>query len=61
MREGDYIFEDGLTKGLRRFDSNPRNEQTLVECHNWMPIEQGLEAHEVVKIIVIGTTYDQTP
>jgi len=60
MKEGDYIFEDGLKQGLRRFDPNPRNSQSLVECHNWMPIEQGLETHEEIKLIVIGNTYNNT-
>lgn len=61
MREGDYMFDEGLVKGLRRFETNLRNVQSLLECHNWAPAEQGLEPHEEVKLVVIGTTYDQTP
>jgi len=53
MREFEFNFDDGLLKGLRRFKTNPRNAQTLVECHNWMPAEQGLELHE--EIVLIGT------
>jgi len=48
MKAFPYIFNEGLVKGLRRFSLNPRNEQTLVECHNAMPCEEGLRPHEVV-------------
>ena len=48
MKSFRYTFEDGLGKGLRRFSSNPRNTQSLVECHNAMPSEEGLKPHEVV-------------
>ena len=43
-----YIFEEGFKHGLRRESSNPRNTQSLVECHNAAPGEAGLEPHEVV-------------
>jgi hypothetical protein len=45
MRGFQYIFQEGLGKGLRRFSSNPRNLQSLVECHNAMPAEEGLRPH----------------
>ena len=61
MREADYVFNEGLMKGLRKFDPGIRNQQTLVRCQNWAPEEQGLEAHEKITLIVVGNTYDQTP
>ena len=48
MKAFQYVFEEGLMKGLRRFSSNPRNNQDLVECHNAMPSENGLKFHKVV-------------
>lgn len=48
MREYNFTFEEGLTKGLRRFSANPTNEQALVELHNLAPAEQGLETHETI-------------
>ena len=51
MKEYEFTFQEGLTKGLRRHFTNPRNKEALVECHNWMPTETGLEAHEAVTLI----------
>jgi hypothetical protein len=48
MRAFQYIFNEGLGGGLRRFSSNPRNKQSLTECHNAMPTEDGLRPHEVI-------------
>ena len=48
MKSFIYVFEEGLKGGLRKDSSNPRNRQDLVECHNAMPGEAGLEPHEVV-------------
>jgi len=48
MKAFTYTFKEGLLKGLRRFALHPRNEQTLVECHNAMPCEEGLRPHKVV-------------
>ena len=48
MRAFQYVFQEGLMKGLRRFSDNPRNKQDLVECHNAMPSESGLKPHDVV-------------
>jgi len=48
MKAFQYVFDEGLHKGLRRFSSNPRNKQDLVECHNAMPSEDGLNPHDVV-------------
>ena len=48
MKEYEFTFQEGLTKGLRRHFTNPRNEQSLVECHNWRPTEAGLVTHEAV-------------
>lgn len=46
MKEFEYNLTEALSKGLRRFETNPRNELSLVECHNLMPTEAGLEPHE---------------
>jgi len=48
MKAFQYVFDEGLFKGLRRFSSNPRNNQNLVECHNAMPNEDGLVPHAVI-------------
>ena len=48
MRAFQYIFNEGLGGGLRRFSSNPCNKQSLTECHNAMPNEDGLVPHETV-------------
>lgn len=51
MREFSVKFEKGLSRGLRRETSNPRNSEALVECHNLMPTKAGLEPHEVIELI----------
>ncbi len=61
MIEADFTFDSGLIKGMRRFHKTPRNSQELVECHNWMPAEQGLKPPELITLIVVANTYDQTP
>ena len=48
MKEFEFTFDKGLRGGLRKHFSNPRNEQALVECHNLMPTEAGLEGHKAV-------------
>lgn len=48
MREYDFTFDEGLTKGLRRFSANPTNAQALVELFNLAPSTLGLEAHETL-------------
>lgn len=48
MKEFDYSFREGLLKGLRRFSTNPVNEEALVELHNLAPGDQGLEPHEAL-------------
>jgi len=48
MKEYSFIFDEGLTKGLRRFSANPTNEQTLIELFNLAPSPLGLEAHETL-------------
>jgi len=48
MKEFEFTFDKGLRSGLRKHSSNPRNEQALVECHNLMPTEAGLEVHKAV-------------
>ena len=51
MKEYPFTFDDGLKKGLRRWDTNPTNEQALVECHNLAPAELGLKPHEPLKSV----------
>jgi hypothetical protein len=48
MRQGESIIREALAQGLRRFPTNPRGINSLVECHNLAPAEQGLEPHEEV-------------
>ena len=48
MKEFEDIFSKGFLKGLRSDEENPRNEEALLECHNWMPMEEGLEVHEQI-------------
>ncbi|KKL91355.1 hypothetical protein LCGC14_1895540 [marine sediment metagenome] len=53
MKEFKENFEEGLTKGLRRFKTNPRNNQALLECHNWEPTEKGLKPREEIEGLTI--------
>lgn len=48
MKEFELTFDEGLRHGLRRFSTNPRNEQGLVECHNIAPTEASPGLHEAV-------------
>ena len=48
MKEFPFNIKEGLTKGLRRFSTNPINSQFLVELHNLAPSDQGLEPHETM-------------
>jgi len=58
MKEYEFTFQKGLTGGLRKHHSNPRNNEALVECHNLRPTEIGLEAHEaVVDLNASGITW----
>lgn len=51
MKEFEATFKEGLKRGLRKFDTNPNNEEWLVECHNLEPMEDGLRAHETITLI----------
>ena len=48
MKGFQFTLQEGLLKGLRRFSLNPRNVQSLTECHNAEPCEEGLHPHEVI-------------
>ena len=48
MKEFPFNIKEGLTKGLRRFSTNPMNSQFMVELHNLAPSDQGLEPHETI-------------
>ncbi len=46
MREFEYIFDQGLMRGLRKEPRNRSKEQTLVKAHNVKADKYGLEAYE---------------
>ncbi len=48
MKEFEFTFQKGLASGLRKHRSNPRDNEALVECHNFRPTESGLQVHESV-------------
>jgi hypothetical protein len=48
MRQGEIDLTKALKRGLRRFPVSPRGSLWLLECHNWAPAEDGIEAHETV-------------
>src|SRR3989304_1475432 len=56
MREFSKTFKDGLAKGLRSTDRNPRNSEALVECLNLKPYEGGLKAYEPLTNPLIGVS-----
>ena len=61
MRAYTHLFREGLTKGLRRSSTNPRNSQALIECHNVVPSEQGLKNFRELSQVSIsggGGTWD---
>jgi hypothetical protein len=48
MKSFKVTFDKGLLKGLRQFETNPLNQESLVECFNLAPAELGLEGHEMI-------------
>lgn len=48
MKEFPFTFKEGFTRGLRRFDTNPINSQSLTELHNMAPDVGGLTPHQLV-------------
>ena len=59
MRQGEVDLTKAFKRGLRRFAVSPRNADWLLECHNWAPAEDGLEAHEeVTSLGVDGVSWD---
>jgi hypothetical protein len=48
MRQGETDFTKALKRGLRRFETTPRNSPWLLECYNLAPAEDGLEPHETL-------------
>lgn len=54
MKAYKHIFREGLTKGLRRFATHPRNIQALVECHNAVPREEGLESYSPLDVVSVS-------
>ena len=57
MKEFEFSFDDGLKSGLRRFKTIPRNVETLIECRNWAPTNEGLEIHEAINLISGDLSY----
>ena len=57
MREFEFSIVEGLTKGLRRFSTVSRNVETLIECHNWAPTDEGLEVHEAITLVGGSESY----
>ena len=53
MRSFNYSFREGLTKGLRQYATHMRNIQGLVECHNALPMEEGLTAYTPITNLTI--------
>ena len=56
MREFSVKFDKGLGEGLRRYSTNRRDSEALVECHNLEPTKSGpkdlsLEPHEEIELI----------
>jgi len=37
-----------FVKGLRKFQTGPLNKDTLIECFNVAPTDEGLEIHETI-------------
>lgn len=58
MKEFSTTFDEGLRKGLRASERNPRNAQALVTCFNLKPIESGLLAYEPITDPFTGATVD---
>ena len=54
MKAYTHIFREGLTKGLRRYATHPRNVQSLVECHNAVPREEGLESYANLDVVSVS-------
>jgi hypothetical protein len=48
MKSFKVTFDKGLLKGLRQFETNPLNQESLVVCFNLAPSDKGLEGHEVM-------------
>ena len=49
MKEYEFIFEEELSKGLRRDDEGfEESPVALTECFNVVPIDKGVELHEAL-------------
>ena len=57
MREFQIPFLKPLVKGLQNFEANSLSNPQLVECHNLMPMETGLTAHETIWSIGLTSAY----
>uniref|UniRef100_A0A6M3JB42 Uncharacterized protein n=1 Tax=viral metagenome TaxID=1070528 RepID=A0A6M3JB42_9ZZZZ len=58
MKEFSTTFKEGLVKGLRSDERNPRNSEALVECYNLKPTEVGLIAYEPIANPLTGVSAD---
>jgi len=54
MKEFEFTFREGLTKGLRKDRFSSLAEQDLVLLHNWAPTETGLEVHENITLMDVS-------
>lgn len=57
MKEFEFTFDKGLRSGLRKNTTSPRDEQALIECHNFAPAEEGLGLHEAVNSLNVAYTW----
>ena len=57
MKEFNFKLKDTLFAGLRKFPNNPRENESLIECHNLAPAEGGLELHEYVTSMNEATSF----
>jgi len=48
MKEFSVTLKEGILRGLRTSDTNPRNTEALTECHNLKPGAGDLESYEAI-------------
>ncbi|GAF77589.1 unnamed protein product, partial [marine sediment metagenome] len=58
MKEFPSTFDEGLRKGLRTSDSNPRNSQAMITCFNLKSEEMGLVPYVPIANPLTGVSMD---
>ncbi len=58
MREYTIIFRDGLQRGLRKTEKNPRNNQALTKCQGAIPEDGVVHALEDIQSAEILESID---